>query len=64
MSKRKNGQSRGNYTLEFKMEGVRLVKGGQPVPEAGKILAVPVQTLGNWVRLSKKGEPRALATSQ
>ena len=56
MSKRKDGQTRGKYTLEFKMEAVRLVKGGQSVPETAKILAVPVQTLGNWVRLSEKGE--------
>ena len=28
MSKRKDGQARGKYTLEFKLEAVRLVKGG------------------------------------
>ena len=56
MSKRKDGQARGKYTLEFKMEAVRLVKGGQAVPVTAKILDVPVQTLGNWVRLSGKGE--------
>ena len=54
MSKRKDGQVRGKYTPEFKMEEVRLVRGGQSVPETAKILAVPVQTLGNWVRLSDK----------
>ena len=51
MSKRKDGTARGKYTLEFKLEAVRLVKGGQSVPVTGKILGVPVQTLGNWVRL-------------
>ncbi len=56
MSKRKDGQARGKYTLEFKMEAVRLVKGGQAIPVTAKILDVPVQTLGNWVRLSGKGE--------
>ena len=56
MSKRKDRQVRGKYTLEFKMEAVRLVRGGQSVPKTAKILAVPVQTLGNWVRLSDKGE--------
>ena len=56
MSKRKDVQARGKYTLEFKMEVVRLVKGGQSVPDTAKILAVPVQTLGNLVRLSEKGE--------
>ena len=56
MSKRKDGQARGKYTLEFKMEAVRLVKGGQAAPVTAKILGVPSQTLGNWVRLSNKGQ--------
>lgn len=56
MSKRKDGQVRGKYTLEFKLEAVRLVKGGQAVPVTAKILGVPVQTLGTWVRLSGKGQ--------
>lgn len=58
MTKRKDGQARGKYTLEFKLEAVRLVKGGQAVPVTvtAKILGVPVQTLGNWMRLSEKGQ--------
>lgn len=56
MSKRKDGQARGRYTLEFKLEAVRLVKGGQAVPVTAKILGVPMQTLGNWVRLDEKGQ--------
>ena len=56
MSKRNDGQARGKYTLEFKLEAVRLVKGGQAVPETARILGVPMQTLGNWVRLSEKGQ--------
>ena len=56
MSKRKDGHARGKYTLEFKLEAVRLVKGGQAAPVTSKILGVPVQTLGNWVRLSSKGQ--------
>ena len=56
MSKSKDGNTRGKYTLEFKLEAVRLVKGGQSVPVTSKILGVPVQTLGNWVRLSEKGQ--------
>ncbi len=58
MSKRKDGQERGKYTLEFKLEAVRLVKGGQAVPLTAKILGVPTQTLGNWVRLIAKRSPR------
>lgn len=56
MSKRRDGRVRGKYTLEFKLEAVRLVKGGQAVPVTAKILGVPVQTLGTWVRLSGKGQ--------
>lgn len=56
MSKSKDGRARGQYTLEYKLEAVRLVKGGQSVPVTARILGVPVQTLGNWVRLSGKGE--------
>ena len=62
MSKRKDGQARGKYTLEFKMEAVRLVKGGQAIPVTAKILDVPVQTLGNGVRLSGKGQLKANGT--
>lgn len=58
MSKRKDGQVRGKYTLEFKLEAVRLVKGGQAVAVTAKILGVPTQTLGSWVRLSSKGQLR------
>ena len=50
------GQARGKYTLEFKLEAVRLVKRGQTAPVTAKILGVPVQTLGNWMRLSDKGQ--------
>jgi transposase-like protein len=49
MSTRKDGQTRGKYTLEFKLEAVRLVKGGQTAAVTAKILGVPEQTLGNWV---------------
>jgi len=34
---------------------VHLVKGGQLATVIAKILGVPEQTLGNWLRLSSKG---------
>jgi transposase-like protein len=49
---------RARYTLEFKLEAVRLVKGGQDVGVTAKVLGMPKQTLGNWVRLSEKGQLR------
>jgi len=56
MSKRKDGQPRGKYTLEFKLEAVRLVKAGQAAAVTAKVLGMPKQTLQNWVRLSEKGQ--------
>ena len=46
---------RAKYTLEYKMEAVRLVKGGQAVSVTTKILGIPKTSLDNWVRLSAKG---------
>ena len=56
MSNRKDGQPRGRYTLEFKLEAVRLVKGGQSAAVTAKVLGIPNQTLDNWIRLNNKGE--------
>ena len=49
---------RAKYTLEFKLEAVRLVKGGQAASVTAKILGIPKASLENWVRLSAKGELR------
>ena len=38
-------------TLEFKLEAVRPVHGGQAKVVTAKVLGIPVATLGNWVRL-------------
>ena len=54
MSKSKDGQAWGQYTVEFKQEAVWLVKGGQSVPVTAKILGMPEPTLGNWARLSNQ----------
>lgn len=40
---------RGRYTLEFKLEAVRLVESGQSIAEAARNLGVVEQTLANWV---------------
>ena len=45
---------RARYTLEFKLEAVRLVKGGQVAAVTAKILGIPKQMLENWVRLDGK----------
>ena len=56
MSKKDGSKHRARYTLEFKLEAVRLVKGGQEASVTARILGVPKQTLSNWVRLAAKGE--------
>ena len=59
MSKRSDGQARGKYTLEFKLEAVRLVKGGQSAAVTAKVLGIPNQTLDNWVRLTRNKHPES-----
>ncbi len=48
-------KSRDKYTLEFKMEALRLIKGGQSVSDTAKILGVPKGSLENWMRWGKVG---------
>ena len=56
MSKKNEAKQRARYTLEFKLEAVRLVKGGQESSMTARVLGVPKQTLSNWVRLAERGE--------
>ena len=46
---------RSAYTLEFKLEAVRLVQGGQAKAVTARVLGIPQPTLGNWVRLATQG---------
>ncbi|MFN9278349.1 MAG: transposase, partial [Betaproteobacteria bacterium] len=48
-------QVRGQYTQEFKLEAVRLVKTGQSVGMTAKVLGIPKASLGSWVRASQRG---------
>ena len=47
---------RARYTLEFKLEAVRLVKAGQSVAGRGATLGVPAQSISNWVKAEQEGE--------
>lgn len=47
--------TRAKYTLEFKLEAVRMVKGGQSLTAVSKILGIAEQTLHNWIRADKDG---------
>jgi transposase-like protein len=55
MSKQDGSKRRARYTMEFKLEAVRLVKAGQEASVTARVLGVPKQTLSNWVRLADKG---------
>ncbi|AZN36098.1 hypothetical protein EJO50_06165 [Iodobacter ciconiae] len=47
---------RAKYTAEFRAEAVKLVlEKGHSTPEAARLLSIPEQSLGNWVRLAKNG---------
>jgi len=48
-------QTRAKYTLEFKMEAVRLVRNGQSSADVAKILGVPKGSLENWIRWDNLG---------
>jgi transposase len=59
-----DSKRRARYTLEFKLEAVRLVKGGQVAAVTAKILGIPKQTLENWVRLDSKGTLKGAGDKQ
>src|SRR5450830_701664 len=55
------GMVRARYTLEFKQEAVRLVRGGQTVSSVAKTLGVSDQTLHNWLKAEVAGRLREIA---
>ena len=48
--------SRARYTLEFKQEALKLVKGGQTIAAVATTLGVVDQTLFNWVKAHRQGK--------
>ncbi len=56
MSKNEDVRRRAKYTLEFKLEAVRLVKAGQEASVTARVLGIPKASLGNWIRAAEKGE--------
>jgi len=55
MTKR-NTALRARYTMEFKLEAVRLVEGGQSIAVVARTLGVVDQTLFNWVKARREGK--------
>ena len=54
------GLVRARYTLEFKQEAVRLVRGGQTVSLVAKTLGLSDQTLHNWLKAEAAGGLREI----
>jgi transposase len=54
--------TRARYTLEFKLEAVRLVKSGQSLTATAKILGIAEQTLHNWVKAEREGHLQGAGT--
>ena len=54
------GAVRGQYTLGFKQEAVRLVRGGEAVSSVAKTLGISGQTLHNWVKGDDAKEMKSL----
>ena len=49
------GFVRARYTLEFKQEAVRLVRGGQSLSSVARGLGVSAQLIDNWVKADAIG---------
>lgn len=49
------GTTRARYTLEFKLEAVRLARTGQSIAATAKILGLAEQTLHNWIKAEQRG---------
>jgi transposase len=44
------------YTLEFKLEALRRVRGGEPVRKIAREIGVPEQSIRNWVKAQAEGK--------
>ncbi|WP_430361773.1 IS3 family transposase [Trinickia sp. NRRL B-1857] len=51
-----NKTTRARYTLEFKLEAVRLVKAGQSVAAVAATLDLPAQSISNWLKAEQEGK--------
>jgi transposase len=47
---------RAQYTLEFKLEALRLIGAGQSMAEVAVTLGVAVTTLHNWQKAQREGK--------
>ena len=47
---------KGAYTLEFKLEALRRVRGGEAVRKVAREIGVPEQSIRNWVKAQAEGK--------
>jgi transposase len=52
----KESAKRGKYTLEFKLEAVRLVRSGQSAAVVSCTLGISSKTLHGWLKLEREGK--------
>ena len=61
-------RKRRSFTKEFKVETVRLVRGGRGIPEVARELDLTESALRNWVQQGEvdagRGKPGALTTEE
>jgi transposase len=50
-----DNKPRARYTLEFKLEAIRLVKAGQSAAVVAATLGIANQTLHNWLKAEGEG---------
>jgi transposase len=44
------------YTLEFKLEALRRVRGGEPVRRIAGEIGIPEQSIRNWIKAQAAGK--------
>ena len=50
------GNQRARYTLEYKIEAVRMVRNGQSQSAVAKILGISSKTLNDWIKADDAGK--------
>jgi transposase len=53
-----------SYTLEFKLEVLRRVRGGEPVRKVAREVGVPEQSIRNWVKAEAAGKLGSVASGK
>lgn len=52
------------YTLEFKLEALRRVRGGEAVRKVAREIGIPEQSIRNWVKAQAEGRLGGVASGK